>query len=284
MRILMTQRQLIHRAGSEMFTLEVAAELSRRGHKVAIFCPRTGELAKLAFAAGAVVKSALADLPWVPDIIHGQHHLQTVAALSFFANVPAIYYCHGVMPWVEQVPLHRRIRKYVMMCGWMVTPLATEFGIPPERVTAIPNFVDVRRFSEVRRPPPRPQRALLFGNSPLPANELSRLESACHVAGIFLTKVGEGYGNPQPRPEIVLPDYDLVFAVGKCAIEALACGCAVVPIIPGLAGQLVDLQNFDQWIFSNFSPRYYTSATQISVERLQRQLGKYSPAGHVSIM
>lgn len=42
MRILITQRALMNWAGSEMVTIEVANELSARGHEVAVFCPRTG--------------------------------------------------------------------------------------------------------------------------------------------------------------------------------------------------------------------------------------------------
>src|ERR1700704_7076978 len=133
MRILMTLRELIHRGGSEIFTVEVATELSKRGHEVAVFSPRVGDLAKIMYASGVWVKSRLAEIPWVPDVIHGQHHLQAIAALSYFLDVPAIYYCHGVTPWVEQVPSHPRIRNYVMMCQWMVTPVATEFGIPKDR-------------------------------------------------------------------------------------------------------------------------------------------------------
>jgi hypothetical protein len=84
MRILMTQRELRHRGGSEMFSIEVAVELSRRGHDVAVYSPRFGDLAKFMLAGGVWVKSRLSDLPWVPEVIHGQHHLQAVAAMTRF--------------------------------------------------------------------------------------------------------------------------------------------------------------------------------------------------------
>jgi len=84
MRILMTQRELRHRGGSEMFSIEVAVELSRRGHEVAVYSPRFGDLAKFMLAGGVWVKSHLSDLPWVPEVIHGQHHLQAVAAMTRF--------------------------------------------------------------------------------------------------------------------------------------------------------------------------------------------------------
>jgi hypothetical protein len=277
-RILITQRELIHWGGSQMVTIEVAKELRNRGHEVAVFCPHPGEAAKIIFPAGVWVKSRLSEIPWEPDIIHGHHHLQTIAALSYFVKVPAIYYCHGVRPWVEQVPLHPRIRHYVMMCEWMVSPNEMEFGVPRSRMTVISNFVNMNRFSEVRKPPDKLRRALLFGNKGFGESELLRLERACSEQGISLDKVGYPYGNPKERPEAFLPDYDLVFAIGRCAVEAIACGCAVIPVVPGQAGQLVTTENFADWVFSNFSPVYGTCATQIDGNWLRAELKKYSPA------
>jgi hypothetical protein len=277
MRVLITQRELIHRRGSEMFTVELAKALRGRGYEVVVFCPRVGELAQIIYPCGAEVKTRLADVPWVPDIVHGQHHLQTMAALSYFTLAPAIYYCHGWIPWVEQVPLHPRIRHYVMMCEWLVSPTAAALGIPKSQITVVPNFINAKRFSEVRRPPDRPTRALLFGKGGFSVDELTRLEQACSEAGMSLDKIGYPYKNPQERPEAFLQDYDLVFAIGRCAIEAIACGCAVIPIVPKLAGELVTPENYDAWAFSNFSPVYGNSAVQSQSEWLKKELSKYSP-------
>jgi hypothetical protein len=276
MRILITQRKLVHWGGSEMFTIELVKALRQRDHEVVVFCPQPGDLAKVIYPCGGAVKSRLDDIPWQPDIIHGQHHLQAAAALSYFADVPAIYYCHGWEPWVEKVPLHPRIRNYVMMCEWLVAPTAAALDIPRDRITTIPNFVNTKRFSEVRTPPDRPRRALLFGKGGFTADERLRLERACSEAGMSLDKIGYQYGNPQERPEAFLQEYDLVFAIGRCAMEAIACGCAVIPIIPKQGGELVTPENFDAWIFSNFSPVYGNSAVQIHAEWLQRELSKYS--------
>lgn len=266
-----------------MFTIELVRALRERGHEVVVFCPQPGDLANIIYPSGAAVKSRLADIPWQPDIIHGQHHLPTVAALSHFPQVPAIYYCHGWYPWVEKVPVHPRIRQYVMMCGWLVAPVATALDIPKDRITAIPNFVNTKRFSEVRCPPARPRRALLFGKSGLSADESLRLESACLEAGMSLDKIGYEYGNPQERPEAFLQDYDLVFAIGRCAMEAIACGCAVITIVSKQGGELVTPDNFDARIFSNFSPIYGDSAVQIHAEWLESELEKYSPDGTAKV-
>ena len=130
MRILITQRELIHRAGSELFTIEVATELGKRGHEVAVFCPRLGQLANIMFAAGVWIKPRLAEIPSGS----GDHSRPASSSghgrdRSTSPRSPAIYHCHGYFPWVEQVPLHPRIRTYVMMCQWMVGGLEPKFGI-----------------------------------------------------------------------------------------------------------------------------------------------------------
>jgi hypothetical protein len=278
MRILMTQRELRHRGGSEMFSIEVAVELSRRGHNVAVYSPRFGDLAKFMLAGGVWVKSHLSDLPWVPEVIHGQHHLQAVAAMTRFETTPAIYHCHGLGPWVEKPPCHPRIRYYAMMSSAMALRVEPEFGIPRERIVTVANFVNLRRFSRVRTPAPQLRRALVFGNERLPSDERFQLEDACTQEGLTLEYIGTGYGNPQPRPEVFLLDYDLVFAVGKCAMEALACGCAVIPVTAGQAGCLITLDNFAEWAFSNFFPPYYfRSAAQVNAQWLRQELRGYSP-------
>ena len=276
MKILITQRELRHRCGTELFTIEVAKELRHRGHEVVVFCPRFGDLAQILLNSGVPVKSKLAEIPWCPDVIHGQHHLQAMSAMTHFGTTPGIYYCHGVSPWVERPPEHPRIASYVVMCKWMELRMYSEFGIPDAKVCTIPNFVNTARFSRVRKPLQQPTRALLFGNTCLPLETLGKLEESCRAAGISLEKMGAGYGTLQPRPEMFLPEFDLVFATGKCAFEAIACGCAVITLLPGLGGQLVTPENVDHWVYSNFGPRYYTSAAAIGKEWLERELANYS--------
>jgi hypothetical protein len=159
----------------------------------------------------------------------------------------------------------------------MAVRIEAEFGIEKERISVIPNFVNLTRFSEVRKPPDQPRRALLFHGAGFSDAELRELDRACRRADLSLDKIGGAFGNPQPRPEVFLMEYDLVFAIGKCALEAMSCGCAVMTILPGLAGSLVDSGNFAQWAHSNFSPRYFTSGRQISTDWLTEELKHYAP-------
>lgn len=273
----MTQRELIGFHGSEMVTVEVAREMAERGHEIVVFSPRVGGVAKLLWPSGVRVVSRLDDVPWTPDLIHAHHHLPAMAAMARFESTPAIYYCHGAIPWAEQPPMHARIHCYVMMCEWMVRRVITEFDLDPGRVSCVPNFVNTTRFSEVRAPPREMRRALLFQSSGLPAMELAQLESGCAALGLELDKIGAAYGNTQPRPEMLLQQYDLVFASGKSALEAIATGCAVMTLAPTQAGGLVTTETLDRWTFLNFGPRYYSAATPINEAWLRRELALYSP-------
>jgi hypothetical protein len=277
MRILVTQRELVHFGGSELVTVEIAKELAERGHEVVVFSPRLGEVAKLVWPSGVRAVSRLEDVPWDPELIHGQHHLPAMAALARFESTPGIYYSHGGKPWVEQPPSHERIQGYVVMCEWMIKRTVAQLGVDPTRVVCVPNFVNMQRFSEVRTPPKRPAKALLYHANGLSADELSQLEAGCAALGIVLEKIGIAFGNGQTRPEMFLQQYDLVFAGGKSALEAMATGCAVMTLGPGQAGGLVTVDNFEKWAFTNFGPRYFTDAAQINETWLRRELENYSP-------
>ena len=260
----------------ELFTIEVATELGKRGHEVAVFCPRLGQLANIMFAAGVWIKPRLARIPWVPEIIHGQHHLQAMAAIGYFLQGPRHLPLSRLFSLGGAGSAASRIRTYVMMCQWMVGGLDK---IQEFRATAsvMPNFVNTKRFSQVRTPPDRPRRAVLFRQCRPSGKGLAKLESACRKEGLSLDKIGMAFGTQQPRPEIFLLDYDLAFAVGRSALEALACGCAVIPVIPGQAGHLITMENFAEWAYANFSPRYYASAAQVDTQWLNGELRAYSP-------
>lgn len=278
-RVLITQRELKNFGGSELFAIEIARALKALGREVAIYCPSPGKLSNIVTPSAIPVCETLDAVPFRPDIIHGQHHLPTMAALAYFPDVPAIYCWHGARPWVEQPPIHPRIRFHVVTSARMGPRLTAEFGTPSDRVVTIPNFVDLKRFSRVREVGGPPTRAVLYGQAGFHAEELAQLEQSCAENDLELDKVGPAYGNPRPRPEYFLPDYDVAFAIGRCAIEALACGCAVMPIVPQLAGSLVTAETFDEWANSNFSPRYFTSANVMDAKWLSGELARITPEG-----
>ena len=70
--------------------------------------------------------------------------------------------------------------------------------------------------------------------------------------GIALDVVGAGTGSESEEPEQILSNYDLVFAKARCALEAMAVGCAVVLCdTRGLGGMVRtnDVATLREWNF-----------------------------------
>ena len=78
MRVLLTNNTLAWRGGTELYLLDVARELKRLGHEPVAYSPHLKDVAEHFRAAGIPVVANLAVLPFRPDVIHGQHHVETM--------------------------------------------------------------------------------------------------------------------------------------------------------------------------------------------------------------
>ncbi|MBA4142906.1 MAG: glycosyltransferase family 4 protein [Nitrosospira sp.] len=274
MKILITNNTLASLGGSEWVVVELARALASRGHQVAACSSQIGE-------AGSLLKEmsipAILDpftSPFKPDVIHGQHHLDMMRALCAFPDVPAIYHCHGYLPWVEEPPAHPRILYYVGMCSTVSDRIRLSLGLPDQQVMTISNWVDLDRFRFVRNPMQKPQKALLylrsFDRNSWHASQLCQAFESMGIKLDLWLPQGE-----TRAPEVVLPQYDIVLASGRSAIEAMASGCAVLPISPSACPDLIDLNNFDLFQSQNFSPRLNTG--QFNAESVVRAISSYDP-------
>src|SRR5437016_9664465 len=162
MRVLLTNGSLESRAGSELYVADVASWLRRNGHTPIVFSARVGMVADQLRRRAIPVVNDLSLVADPPDIIHAQHHLATMAALARFPETPAVYICHGWLPWEETPPRHPAIRRYVAVSAATRERLVSESGVPPDRVRVLPNFVDLKRFQPRDPLPSRPRRALVF--------------------------------------------------------------------------------------------------------------------------
>lgn len=278
MRILITNNTLGPRAGSELYVRDLALALMKRGHNPVAYSTMLGEVAEELRRATVPVIDDLAQLSAPPDIIHGQHHLDAMTAMLAFPESPAVFLCHGWAPWEEAPPLFPSIRRYVAVDELCRERLLTTGAIPEARVEVLHNFVDLERFP-LRAPlPEQPQSALIFSNYAGDGPMLAAIRAACARAGIGrVDVVGGALGNAAPRPEDILGGYDLVFAKAKCALEALACGCAVIVAdFSGLAG-LVDTANFDRLRSLNFGVRTMQAAP-VTEEGVWRELARFDAA------
>ena len=271
--VLITNNTLANRAGSELYVRDVAIALLKRGHTPVAFSTVLGDVARELREATIPVIDNLDALTTPPDIIHGQHHVETMMALLHFPSTPAIYFCHGWIPWEETPPRFPRILRYVAVDYTCRDRLILENAIPKERVDVLLNFVDLERFKPRTRLPSRPVRALIFSNN---ANELTHVgavRDACERGGIALDVMGLSSGNPIAEPEKVLGDYDIVFAKARAALEAMSVGAAVVLCDARGLGPMVTMRELDRLRPLNFGIR--TLSESISVDAIANEIAKY---------
>jgi Glycosyltransferase Family 4 len=254
LRILMTNNSLAGRAGSELYIKDLAIELMKRGHFPMAYSQTHGEIAKELSAATIPVLSDLREVSVIPDVIHGQHHLETMTASLHFPQVPVVYTCHGWLPWEEWPPSYPNIMRYVAVDELCRERLLTTHAINENDISMIHNFVDLKRFKRVRDLPDKPQSALVLSNA-LPAVP-EAIQKACNQLGIVRVDIaGAASGNALAAPEEILANYDIVFAKARAAIEAMSSGCAVIAMDYAHLGEMVNSNNLARMRSLNFGIR-----------------------------
>jgi glycosyltransferase involved in cell wall biosynthesis len=275
LRILITNNTLANRAGTELYVRDLAIGLLERGHEPIAYSTRLGDVAQDIRGAGVLITDNLNTLGESPDIIHGHHHLDTMTALLHLPSTPAIYVCHGSTPWEEAAPRFPRILRYLAVDQACRDRLVIEHAIQPERIRVVLNFVDLDRFKPRAQLPPHPRRALIFSNQANEYTHTSAVRLACERAGIALNVVGNAVGNVCAEPESLLGNYDIVFAKGRAALEALAVGAAVVLCDAVGAGPMVTTQNVAELRPLNFGIRALREP--LSPEVLSQAIVRYDP-------
>lgn len=255
-RVLITNIQLTDLTGTEQYVRDLAIDLLRRGHEPIVYAPRCGATAEVLRAATIPVFDDLAHLAVVPDVIHAQHTLEAAVATLRFPGVPVVFASHSSTAWFDASPRLSAIRLHVAVDEAVRDRLVLVDGVDPNDVRVVHNGIDLARFRPRPTPlPARPRRALVFSNYTASGPWVDQVASACQRAGIALDIAGAPPATPIDRPEAVLPEYDLVFAKARCAMEALAVGCAVVVCdFTGVAG-IVRADDLDTLRARNFGVR-----------------------------
>lgn len=274
LRVLITNHMMSRRTGTELFVQELAQDLLTRGHTPVVYTSEVGELASSLRAATVPVTDDLGTLASPPDIIHGQHHVETMTALLHFKDAPALFYCHGWLPWDEIPPRHPRIYRHVAADDTCRDRLLWEGGIAEERARVVLNAVDLERFRPRPPLPSRPRRALVFSNDATRHAEAVR--EACARTGLSLDLAGKDSGRVASEPEKLLGRYDLVFAKGRSALEALAVGSAVVLCDAVGSGPMVTSKEVARLRRLNFGVRALRS--EVRAETLAAEIARYDAA------
>jgi glycosyltransferase involved in cell wall biosynthesis len=277
--ILLTNIWLDDFAGSEVVVRDLSLGLLRRGHRPIVYASKLGAIASEIATHGVPVIDDLRRLAERPDLIHAHHAVPCGEAIIRFPDVPALQTCHAFESWIEGPAHFPQIGCYVAVDEACRDRLVHLEGIAPERVTVLPNAVDLRRVPPRPRPlNERPRRAVAFGK----AAAVPQLRAACEQRGIAYEAIGRAGGRVTPRPEQELVGFDLVFASARAALEALCCGCAVIVCDARGFGGLVTSDNFAAMRARNFGLRCLGES--VTLERCLTEIDRYDPVDAASVV
>ncbi|QIL81308.1 hypothetical protein G7047_16350 [Diaphorobacter sp. HDW4A] len=266
-----------YRTGAELFVRDIALALHQRGHSIIVYSPIMGDMVDELRAVCIACVPDLSLIAEAPDIIIGNTRDETVACLARFLAVPAISICHDRTAPHGRPPLFSRIRQYVAVDENCAERLYLEHGIARASIELVSNGVDLARF-KLRAPlPEKPLRAAIFSNYSTEHQDTRTIRAACLSNGISLDVIGAGIGQQARTPEDLLTQYDFVFAKARCAMEAMAVGCAVILFNEnmGMAG-MVKTSQIKAWQAWNFGRRLLR--TPVSEAHVSAAINDYNAA------
>jgi len=273
MRVLIAGHSLSEIGGVQRYERDLAAWLLARGHSPVVYGTDLGdaarELARLTIPVTDDLRSVAAPI----DVIHGDSPVETMAALLHFPSTPALFVCHGWGRLGRTTPHFPRIVRYVAVDDTCADRLTLREGIAPAKVSVLLNAVDVDVFRQRGPLPPTPRRAVVFGNLAHELTFLPAIRDACRRASIEVDVVGASAGTAVANPESILGQYDLAFAKAKCAMEAMACGLAVILCDAAGVGGMVRSAELDRLRRLNFGIR--TLQKPLSAETILAELALY---------
>lgn len=275
LRILIANATLATRTGTETYVRDLASGLRERGHDPIVYSTALGEMAQEIQTEGIPVVDDLDSVSAPPDVIHGNHHLETMTAALRFPGAPAVFVCHSWSAVEAAPPRFPRILRYIAIDDACRERLVLKEGVPEDRVQVVLNAVDLKRFAPRGALPPRPQRALVFSNYASDRTHLPAVRTACAQAGIEVDVAGMAAGRLCRQPETVLGRHDLIFAKARCALESLAVGAAVVLCDSTGVGPMVTMGEVHRLRRLNFGFR--TLRDPVTPDVLRREIARYDP-------
>jgi len=277
MNILITNLILTGNTGTEMYVIELAVELKKRGHSVEVFTLNIGKSADLLRSHDINIVNRLKSLKKKPDIIHAHHNIVTALAASYFRNTPIVFFVHDRTACHDYPFTHRNIIKYLAVdynCRERYF-LETNFSDQND-VQVIFNWYNSERFKLKEIINDVPQKALIFSNYMRKDRVFDSINSACFQLNIKLDIVGANSGKSIMNPENILADYDIVFAKAKAGIEALSTGASLIVCdFMGLAGMVLT-ENVERYRNYNFGMKLMTrsATTDLIVDELKKYNSK----------
>jgi len=275
MRVLIAGLGFDEIGGVQTYERDLASWLLAHGHAPIVYATRLGTGARDFIDRTIPLVEDLSRVSASIDVIHGDGAMATMIAMLHFPRTPAVYVCHGFGSCATITPCFPRIRRYIAVDDTCADRLVSCDAVPPENISVILNAVDVKVFRQRAPLPSKPARAVVFGNVAHELTFLPVIRDACRRESIELDVIGAAAGRTVSHPESLLGNFDIAFARAKCAMEAMACGLAVILCGSTGVGGMVRSADFDRLRRLNFGAR--TLQMPLSMETIQAELARYDP-------
>jgi hypothetical protein len=216
--------RLAHFGGTESYVATIVEALTMLGHDVTVYTPQAGEPAERMRRGGVTVAERLGDLPETADGAVANSADVALELRSRFPRAGVVHVIHGTtfarfapssLPGAADalVVMHDRA------LAWVRGTAAARSGVP---VLRLRQPIDpVVRFRPRGTVGPVLRRVAAVGNY-VHGERLDLLRRAVEAAGAQLVVVG-AMGTPTAAPELEIARADAVVAIGRAALEGMAC-------------------------------------------------------------
>lgn len=275
LKILLSTHHLNGYTGSEIFAKTLAAGLQEFGHDVTVYSKYLGLISsefrqksiKLIDSLESIKKKKF-------DIAQVSHNINAIEIRNYFPNLPIVFLSQGIIPFLEQPPdFDIGISKYLAISEEVKNNLVTK-GIPPSKIEIIGNIIDPNLFYPKYEINEYPQKALILSGR-IDEHKTDVIKEACNTLDIDCEFRGGKFGTiNQYDLNNLINECDIVFSLGRGAIESMFCGR--VPIIFDYLGGdgIVTPNTFDEIRKFNFSGR--RNKINFTSQELVSEIKKYN--------
>jgi len=277
LKILLTNHHLTDFTGSELYTYTLAVYLKKFGHEVVVYSKYIGKIWGIFEQAEIrVVKELAAIKNENFDIAHVHHNINAIEVRTTFPSLPMVFLSHGILPFLEQPPIvDLQISKYLAVSEEVEANLI-KHGVAKKKIEIIRNLIDPKKFGFIKSLNKVPAKALILSGRVDPEKE-NIIREACDKLNIACRFVGGRFGTVAQEEVVkLINESDIVFSLGRGAIESMFCGR--IPIIYDYLGGdgMVTPTTFDEIKKNNFSGRRYKK--DFTVQQLVNEIKKYDAA------
>lgn len=270
MHILCTNHALTLRGGSQSYLETVIPELVALGHDVTAWSPYRGPVSDRLVELGYRVPERLEDVDAV-DVIHAQHASTALAARRRFPEVPMVFASHSWVVDIEDPPVAADPAALLAFNDVVAARLrSSRLGerVPVHRLR---QPVTISAMEGERVPIGDHRLIGVLINRDRDAR-LELLAAACRETGIHLETPTRSREIEDTAPEMMRAD--IVFAVGRTALEAMALSRAAFIFDQSGTAGFVTADSYGALEAAGFIP---APGPPLTLATLVEELRRYEP-------